>query len=498
MQLNFKKTLSGSPVYQYSFAGLLLLVITFLAQVLNLYLPYTSLLLLFIAGVMVVSTQTSPGPAVMSSVLSFLSFNFFFTEPYHTLDVIHQDDIATLVLFLLVALLTVNLASRMRSALSHYQQSLKRLTSFYDFSQKMTSTTDQQKVMDTMLMSVRDMLSQETDVVIGEINDQEVFVKHLGKSAAFPDEKIFRHVKDVMQESRSWYKGWLFFRLELGDKVLGLAAINQRVTDRQSQAIQTFCHLTSVALHRIRLVDELAETKLQAETEQLRSALLSSVSHDLRTPLSSIIGAGTAIIEYDSTLSVKDRQSLLGSIVEEAHRLDRHIQNLLDMTRFGQERVKLERDWVDIHDIINGAIKRIPSSAHSGQIQTDINVENPIIHVHGLLIEQALVNLLDNAVKASPANQPVTINAYQEGDRLNIDITDSGPGIPVDEREKVFDMFYSLAEGDQKAGHGLGLAICRGMVGAHGGDVSVMDTPSGEGTMMRLSLPLNTEVDEHE
>lgn len=491
---NLKARFTDHPAYQYGFASLLVLLIIFLAQVLNNYLPYTSLLLVFLAGVFLVSTLTSQGPAIVSSLLSFLSFNFFFTEPYFTFDVIHQSDIATLVLFLLVALLTVNLASRMRRVISYYQQSLKRLTNFYDFSQKMSSATDVEAVMDIMMQSVRILLGQATDVVMAETGDAAIFVKHQGDSKVYPNQETFKQVLTKDLDTFCWHKGWRFFPIRLSQKTLGLIAINKRLNDKESKGIQTFCHLTSLALHRIKLVNELAQTKLHAETEQLRSALLSSVSHDLRTPLSSIIGAGTSVIEYDHALSSEDRQTLLKSIVEEAQRLDRHIQNLLDMTRFGNDSVKLERDWVDIHDIIHSAIKRMPPATNGIHFETEIDVDDAIIHVHGLLIEQAIVNLLDNAVKVSADNALINIKAHQDASSLYIDIIDTGPGIPDEDKEKVFDMFYSLSRGDNQTSHGLGLAICRGMIGAHGGQVAALNNPAGKGTLMRISLPLDTNT----
>ena len=231
-----------------------------------------------------------------------------------------------------------------------------------------------------------------------------------------------------------------------------------------------------------------------SETEQLRSALLSSVSHDLRTPLASIIGSTSSLLELGESFSEQNRRELLGTVLSEARRLDRYIQNLLDMTRLGQGKITLRRDWVDIRDLIASATARLRATGEDLPV-FDVKVDSaaPMAWVHGVLIEQALVNLLDNAARFSPPDGHVAIEAQQIGEQLEIQVCDQGPGIPAEARAKVFDMFYTVRQGDRavQQGTGLGLAICRGLVGAHGGTVDVTDGRDGEGTCMVIHLPLS-------
>jgi two-component system sensor histidine kinase KdpD len=249
------------------------------------------------------------------------------------------------------------------------------------------------------------------------------------------------------------------------------------------------------ALERARLAAELESARVQGETERLRSALLSSVSHDLRSPLASMIGSAGTLLDYDRQLPDSERRDLLEAILGEGQRLDRYIQNLLDMTRLGHGALKLNRDWVDAGEIVAAAVARMRKLFPESRVDLQLPRETVLLHVHPALIEQALFNILENAARFSPLAEPVRVVVRAEGGRLLVDVADRGPGIPEDERERIFDMFHSVARGDRgKQGTGLGLAICRGMIGAHGGSVEALPNAGG-GTTIRVSLPLPAPPD---
>lgn len=473
--------------------GLILLVVLF-AQLLNRYLPYTSLLLLFLAGVLLVSAKTSIGPALLSSLLSFLSFNYFFTEPYYSFNMLHKVDVATLIIFLMVALMTTHLATQMREAIAKQEAALNRLSHFYEFSQTLSSATDAESAIEILKHALQRVLTNDGHVEIATLRDSQLIVHSKQFTSGHPGEELFKHMFAKQLKTEFWHKGWLFFPLSSDDKLHGLAAINQRINDKQIAAIKTFCHLTAVALQRSNLVEELAKTKLIAETEQLRATLLSSVSHDLRTPLSSIIGASSSLREYSSQLSIEDQQLLLQTIETEAHRLDHHIQNLLDMTRLSQGKLTLNKEWIDIDDLVNGAINRLGHLLDGVELKLKLAEDTPMVYVQGLFIEQAIFNLLDNAIQHHSADLKISLNVHHDKDWITLDIIDNGPGIPQTEKENIFNMFYSLSQGDRHQsygkGTGMGLAICRGMVEAHGGQVMALDNPHGQGTMMQIKLPI--------
>jgi two-component system sensor histidine kinase KdpD len=253
------------------------------------------------------------------------------------------------------------------------------------------------------------------------------------------------------------------------------------------------------AIVRTRLVEDLEAARVSGETERLRSALLSSVSHDLRSPLSSIIGAASSLESYGAAMGADDRRDLLDTIRIEGERLDRYIQNLLDMTRLGHGGLSLNRDWIGVDELIGSATTRL--QRYQPNVRFDIAIAPGLrpIWVHPALIEQALFNVIENAAKFSPPGEAVGVDARMADDApgsgpgrtLRIDVRDRGPGIPEDERKRIFDMFYSVERGDRgREGTGLGLTICRGMIGAHGGEVEALPGADGRGTTIRITLPL--------
>ena len=234
--------------------------------------------------------------------------------------------------------------------------------------------------------------------------------------------------------------------------------------------------------------------RIEAENERLRAALLSSVSHDLRSPLAAIVGSAESLCLYRDKLSDADQSDLAESILLEGQRLDRYIQNLLDLTRIGQGEMKLDRGWVALGEIIGSVLPRLRKLYPAAQVQIQLPTHLPLLHVHSALIEQALFNVLDNAMKFSPAGEVVGLAASRDGDWIHIDISDRGPGIPDGEAARIFDMFYSggrTADGDSgRSGTGMGLTISQGMVLAHGGTMALLPSKPGAGATLRISLPV--------
>ncbi len=287
--------------------------------------------------------------------------------------------------------------------------------------------------------------------------------------------------------------------------MLGIVALKLAVRETppgpdQEALIEALSSQLTMALERTRLVGELGAARLSEENERLRSALLSSVSHDLRTPLASIIGSASSLRDLEPQLSRQDRHELLEGILSESERLNRYIQNLLDMTRLGHGGLRIERDWISLDDLVAAALQRLGPTLEGLEIERDWPEDLPLLHVHPALIEQALVNVIDNAARFSPPGGRVGIHARLDAAQrqLEVSVTDQGPGIAPELREAVFDMFFTGGEGDRsRYGTGLGLAICRGMLGAHGGGIDAKPGPGGIGTsiVMHLPLPADEEGD---
>lgn len=456
-------------------------------------LPHAHLSLLFLTGVLFVSARTGLGPSLVASLLSFLAYNYFFTPPYFTFEVADDGDVETLVLFLVMAAITGNLAGRMYNEMAEKQASLQRISNLYRFSQKMSSATERDSVLNELANHLFQSLNKNAVLVFyaGERDKPEIGAS-AGDRIQIPQAILDQAWTRNSGESFK-LDAWYFRKFAVSSKNAGMLAIAAHdLQDSQLDLVASLSDQAALVLDRMRLVTDLEQARVTSETEQLRSALLSSVSHDLRTPLASIIGSSTSLIEYGESFSEANRKELLETVANEAQRLDRHIQNLLDMTRLGQGSLSLQRDWVDLNDIIASSVSRLRNVL--GEIKLDIQVSDkvPLLWIHGVLIEQALVNLLDNAIRFSPDQGHIVIAADADAQTVSIDVCDEGPGIAESEREKVFDMFYSMRQDkdDSSQGTGLGLAICRGMLGAHGGNVSVADGRSGRGTCMHIELPL--------
>lgn len=451
-------------------------------------LPHANLSLLFMTGVLIVAARYGLWPSIYASILSFLLFNFFFTAPYLTLKVSEEGDVATLVFFLLMASLTGNLAARMREAMTNRENAMRRTAELQGLTRQLAGAATREEIVRILVNQLAGHYEVAAVALLPGEAGQYVTIASDGDdtwSGVGPDESV---------------PGWSTLPIDTGGGRDGLIAIDLAELTAEGRAFaETVIDQAAVALERAKLVADLQDARLVSEHERLRAALLSSVSHDLRTPLSSIIGAATSLATYRDSLSSADQSTLLQSVVDEAERLDRHIQNLLDMTRLGQGKLRLARDWEDIRDLLSAAARRLRLAQHGVRVDTCIDPDAEIIHVHGDLIEQVFVNLFDNAVRHAH-NQPViSVRATADGDSVVIDIADNGPGIPEPEREQIFEPFYRLAEGGGRGGTGLGLSICSGIVRTHGGEITAHEAEGG-GTRMRIQLPhaarIHTEIED--
>jgi two-component system, OmpR family, sensor histidine kinase KdpD len=270
--------------------------------------------------------------------------------------------------------------------------------------------------------------------------------------------------------------------------VLGMRLGQARVLDtpEHRHLLETFASQIALAIERGLLAEEAQAAHVRAEAERLRNALLSSVSHDLRTPLASITGGVSSLLESGDSLDAETQRELLRSVHEEAERLNRLVQNLLEMTRLESGSVQVRKDWHSIEELVGAALGRFNRRLGQRPIVTRIPADLPLVPLDPVLIEQVLVNLLDNALKYTPPESPIEIAARVEGDGVTVEVADRGPGLPPGEERRVFDKFYrGRAVADR--GVGLGLAICQGIVEAHGGRIWAENRPGG-GVAFRFTL----------
>jgi len=455
------------------------------------WLGLTDLSTVFIVAVVLVASRTRTLAAVVAAIACFLSYDFFFLAPRFTFYIHARQGVATVVLFLAAALVAGRLASRLRAQVLALRATNAHTTALQSLGRALASAAD----IDAVLAAGREALAQATGA--------EVLLR-IGDRASEGDwgslDAVDRAAADVATcESRSTGRfaegasraAWAFRPLGSGG-VAGLrhAPSAQAPGAEQSRLVEAMLDAIAQAALRTRLVAELEQSHVANETERLRSALLSSVSHDLRSPLAAIIGAASSLDHYGASMDAADRHSLLETVRIEGERLDRYIQNLLDMTRLGHGALTLRRDWIGVDELIGSAVLRLRRYQPEARFTIAVAPGIAPVWVHPALLEQALFNVLENAAAFSPAGEPVSVDADERDGRLRIDIGDRGPGIPEAERRRIFDMFYSVERGDRgRNGIGLGLAICQGLVGAHGGSVEALPGAGGSGTVIRIELP---------
>lgn len=464
--------------------------------------------LLFLGAVLISALLAGTGAAMCSALLGSLAFNFFFTEPKLTLVMVERDQILTVVFFLAVAVAVGQLAGRGRRRLLALRESRDQTHRLLAYVQSLAVATDGDSVRQVGLKTLEQwlhvpvaFLERQAGAEGVRVSQAEPPATRLPEAALLAAAWSWQHAKPSGQGTDTLSgQGWRLLPLKEHGHVLGIVALNleQRealLSPEEEALLATLLSQLAMALERTRLMADLGAARLSEENERLRSALLASVSHDLRTPLASIIGSASTLRELEAQLTETDRYELLDGILGESERLNRYIQNLLDMTRLGHGTLKIERDWVALDDLIAAAIKRLGPQLEGHELVCSWPDDLPLLYVHPALIEQAFVNILDNAARFSPVHGRLTIVAGMESDWLWLRVIDQGPGIPADLRERVFDMFFTGGEGDRgRHGSGLGLAICRGMIGAHGGQIRALVSPTGEGTCIEIRLPLESNT----
>lgn len=489
--------------FDYALAVVATVLASALAWAVASVLPLPNISLVFLAAVLLVAVRSSLGPALACAALSFLTYDFLFIPPNFSFSIQREEDVLTLLFFLLMAALTGNLAARQRRQLQALRDTQEETTELLDLSRKLTAATDRQAV----VSAAAQHLNGWSDVQLCLLNrdGQNGWKVETGGPLEFTEAEraaadwAWQHDQPAGAGTGTLPFGrWWWWPLSVEDGPLALLGVcareGQTLSGQRRRLLTALSQPLAQALARAQLADDLEAARLHGETEQLRSALLASVSHDLRTPLTSMRGSIDSLLALGEAIPLEDRRELLEGTRDEAERLDRYIQNLLDMTRLGHGALKLARDWVSPADIIGSALNRLRAVLASLQVSTEVPAQLPLLFVHAALIEQALVNVLENAARFSPHHGRLQLRAGADDRELFFSVCDEGPGIPEAERAKIFDMFYTAARGDRGGqGTGLGLAICQGMVGAHGGRISVADGIEGRGTCITLHLPLQAQ-----
>ena len=449
---------------------------------LNAWLRMPNLSMIFLPAVLACAARFGPWPAIAASFLSFLAYNFFFIPPLYTFTVAEPQELLSLLVFLVVAVLTGSLAGRVHDQTQAVRARAHNTELLYDFSRKLSAAA---KLDDALWAAAAHLQKAQGGHIAfllpeaGELQLATVWPPMDELSAGEMSAARWAFTKRVQAGWRTDTLPNLSFQfrpLMTPRGVVGVCGFqprtpNEPISPEDERALTAMLEQTAIAIDRSLLVGEAVRTAALEENEKLRTTLLSSLSHDLRTPLSSITGAVTTLRQLGDQLPAASRNDLLASIEEEAARLSRFVANLLDMSRLESGAVKVRRDFLDPAEIIRTAVERCRKVFPDMKIETSLAPKLPFIRGDAGLLEQVLFNLLDNAHKYGGETGAV-VHARQDGRDVMISVTDEGPGIKPTDLDRVFEKFYRGGRADgRKAGTGLGLSICKGLVEAMGGRI---------------------------
>jgi two-component system sensor histidine kinase KdpD len=461
----------------------------------------SNIALVFLTAVLASAVTYGLWPALFASFVSVLAYNFFFLPPLYTFTIADPENVLALIVFAIIAVIASNLTGRVRLQALAARRRAKMTEDLYLFSRKLAGVAQ----LDDLLWATAHQIAQMLNVRV-------VLLLPIGETievrAGFPPEDMIDDAdlaaaKWTWQHAQAAGRGAdtlpgakrLFLPMKTGRGTVGVIGLDSDsmgpiLSPDQRRLLDALSDQAALAVERINLVADVDRTRLVAETERLRNALLTSISHDLRTPLASILGSATSLRTYRKSLDEKSQDELAAAIQEEAERLNRFISNLLDMTRLESGAVQSRNEMVDVGDVVGSALRRATSILLQHKIQLNIDAGLPMAQGDPVLLEQVLFNLLDNAAKYTPAGTTITLVAHADEGRLELQVSDEGAGLPNDARERVFAKFYRVHAGDsQRAGTGLGLAICRGFVEAMGGTITAANRTGGKGAVFTIVLP---------
>lgn len=470
------------------------------------FIPKANLPLLYLTMVVFFAINVTLELALINALSSFFAFSFFFAEPYGSIMIHHNEDLLMIIIFLLVSLLVGYIATQHKQNVQKIRIRELMTDIELELLEKLPKALNTQEVVDAMRDALQPWKENCVLIIKGDKWATHPMIRrltHLRKTniETLLDLRLtpetIKQIPDLQQEHDVYF-------LYNSKQVIGLLKISiHNIQYLPKDIFLLLLHQVNISLERTRLSADLEKEKIAKENELLRSALLSSVSHDFRTPLTTMIGATSTVIELGEHLDKQQTRELLETVLEEAQRLNRYTQNLLDMTRLGFGQLHLERDWVTLEEIISAVKKRLKPLLIQNELKAEIDTNLPSLYVQSALIEQALFNAIDNAIKFSPANASIDIYCRKEDKSIVIDVCDQGPGIAEDERQKVFERFHTANKGDRRrSGSGLGLTICQGMIMAHGGKVSIHANPKrtfdaiNPGCCVRIELPIAENLGE--
>jgi two-component system sensor histidine kinase KdpD len=461
----------------------------------------TNLVMIYLLAVVITAVYLGRGPAILASLLGVLAFDFFFVPPRFTFSVSDTEYLLTFTGLFLVGIVISALTVQARQQAEAAQRREADTAVLYALSRDLAAADGLSAVINAIRTHIEADFGRDVIVFLPEGSSN--LRAYSDDPAAPADETevslaiwVYQHGEpagrgtDTLPAAKARY-----IPLKTSQRVIGVLCIKppdegQKLTPEQRRLVDAIASQAAQAIERVNLADQARQIKLLQAAEKLQNALLNSISHDLRTPLVSITGALTTLEEQGESLDTTAHRSLVETAREEADRLNRLVGNLLDMTRLEAGALKVKSESCDVEDVIGTAVGQMDERLMGRNIQIIVPRKFPPIAVDFVLIVHVIHNLLDNALKYSPAGSPLEVRAEVHADEVYIEVLDRGVGIPEGDLERIFDKFYRVQHPQQVTGTGLGLAICKGIVEAHGGRIWAENRPGG-GSCFTIALPIS-------
>ena len=460
--------------------------------------------LMFLTAVVGIAVRYGLWPSLLATVASSLCYNFFFLPPVYTFTITDPTNVAAFVFFTIVAVVVSHFAARGRTRTVAAHERVRVVELLYAFSRKLAGVGTLDDVLWATAYQAALMLKVRVVLLLPE--EGTIVVK-----AGYPPEDMLDDAdvaaaKWAWEHDRAAGRGSdtlpgakrLFLPIRTGRGAIGVVGIDSDkpgplLTPDQRRLLDALMDQSALAIERVRLVEDLERARRAAEADRLRSALLTSISHDLKTPLAAVLGAAGTLRDLSNALSDSEKADLLATVIDEAERLNRFIANLLDMTKLESGAVVPNTARHDVGEIVGSALRRAGKILSRHTVDLELAAGLPMLDVDAVLFEQVLFNVLDNAAKYSSPGSSIRIQSWRDGESVYLRIVDEGDGIPPGDLERIFDKFYRAQKGDQvRAGTGLGLAISRGFVEAMHGTITAENRMDRPGAVFTIRLPIPT------
>jgi two-component system sensor histidine kinase KdpD len=458
----------------------------------------TNLAMVYLAGVVAVALTHGRGPSILATIAGVATFDVLFVTPYGTFAVSDSQYLLTFAIMLATGLVISELTARVRLHALRQEEREQRTAALLALSKELATLPTR----DAVISKSRRMIEHALDVDVWIVGPEATELRETSTppTSDLPPAAELGVIRWVIDHKRPAGRGTdtlpgtatTYLPLTVTSGLVGVLGVRPRQRDAalglaQRDLLQAFAGQIAGALERCGLAELAEQTRLQIQTERLRNSLLSTVSHDLRTPLATITGAASTLVEQPQ-LDCQRRHELVESIFDESERLNRLVANLLDLTRLEARAIALHKELQPIEEVVGVVLARLERTLRDNPVSLQIDPNLPPVAIDALLMQQVLVNLLDNAVRFSPNGSPIDLSCHEFEGRMIIEVADRGPGFPAGETQRIFDKFYCVP-GQTQTGTGIGLAICRGIVELHGGTITA-DNRAGGGAAFRISLPL--------